>query len=990
MTRSRKTPLQPSDDRFYLEDIDHKKILRKFLQINSIKLERTKDSLKQRQLNFLQLLPMLFHINHPLLPGFVSSQCPSGIPRYNPDKDSIHCARRLAKSFEYKRRAYRQYDIHAIYFMGSTGTIAYSDKSDFDVWICYREDLTELELKELQLKADRITHWCNEFQLEVNFFLMNTDHFREGRIDKLSSESSGTTQHMLLLEEFYRTSILLAGRYPIWWLVPPQLEQDYDDYVENLTHKRLINQHDFLNFGSIYNIPAEEFYGATLWHIYKGIDSPYKSILKLLLMECYAKEHPNIDLLSIRFKRSIYNNDKIDPDKLDPYIMMMDKITEHLLNEDSLNRLELARQCLYLKVNQSLSQLKNASSNEWRQKIMHELVASWNWKQVKLIQMDGRSHWKIDDVSEEHKNIIDALTYSYRKLSDFFRYQNQDIRISKRDLHILGRKLYAAFEKKAGKIEVISHDEEIDLNETHLSLYPISQEHTEQKKKKITDQGWSLYVGAITSLNSKTPEPIKKSTHLLKLLCWGYFNRLITQHTSFVLSNDITTLNIREIKQIIEALSQTFPDSSPGYASMEALVKPAQLDLNILFLNIGVDPFLTKHSKGTQIATNKTDTLSYGSFHENLLLTIDQVYLTTWREIMTQHFESEQGLIDCLCQFLKWNHEPESSLNPSIPKRPTMVCCFSSVRGESISRRINQLFNDVINAFYGRDNAFTTRFLLSIEDSYYFIWQDDTGPKYQKIPDKKELIRELSYPLPKFSKLIIDQESNDNEILKMIYQKNKENYIQLFYQNHRKTADIYIIDERGSLYHQTTAIESNDIHINHFILFLDSVINRLSFSSHFDTYFDEGDETSLIIPLDELDDNDSTIELKMEVFEIQKQAPGKFKLSEQFSRLQSMPVQFFKIQVIADVNKDGSRRYNIFANNKEFSSFEFGHDVYSKVAEEVVKTRRNNQRYPIYITDIDLSQELRDAESNNGLQITQLLKFKHEIERRLNQAIKNL
>ena len=981
MTSSKKTSLLTSDDRFYIDDLDHKKILRKFLQINNIKLERTQDSLKPRQLNFFQLLPLLFHINHPLLPGYVSSQCPSGIPRYNPDKDSIHCARRLAKSFEYKRRAYRQYDIHAIYFMGSTGTIAYSDKSDFDVWICHREDLTELELNELQLKTQRITEWCEEFNLEVNFFLINTEYFRMGKIDKLSSESSGTTQHMLLLEEFYRTSILMAGRYPVWWLVPPKFEQEYDAYVDNLTHKRLVDPHDFLNFGSIYNIPAEEFYGATLWHIYKGIDSPYKSILKLLLMECYAKEHPHIDLLSMRFKRSVYGQDKPDADKLDPYLMMIDKITEHLIDEDSLKRLELARQCLYLKVNESVSQLKRNSSNEWRNNIMQELVNSWHWKHVKLKQLEDRSHWRIEDVSEEHKNIIEALTYSYRKLSDFFRYQNRDIRISKRDLHILGRKLYAAFEKKAGKIEVIGHDKEIDLYESHISLHPLEQQDR-QPNSNISEQGWAMYVGAINTVDGKTPAPVKKSTHLLKLLCWGYFNRLITHHTNFVLNNDIHTLNTREIRQIIDTLYQIFPDASPGYASMEALVKPAQLDLNILFLNIGVDPFQIHHAKGTQIATNKTDALSYGSFQENLLMTIDQVYLTTWREVMTQHFEAELGLIECLCQYLKWNHETESSYGPAIPRRPTMVCCFSSVRAESISRRISQLFNDVINAFYGKAKEFSTRFLLSIQSSFYLLWQDETGPKYLKIPDQKELLRELSYPLPKFSKLVIDQESSDNSILKLIYSQNKENHVQLFYQNHRKSADIYIIDERGSLYYQNTNIEQNDIHINHFILFLDSVINRLSFSSHFDTYLD--DDNSLIIPADELDD--PATDIYLEVFEIQKQQ-GTLILDEQFSRLQSMPVQFFKIQVIADVNNDGSRRYQIFANDKEFSSYEHGQDIYRKVAEEVVSTRRNHQRYPIYITDIDLSQELRDAESNNGLQITQLLKFKQEIERRLNQAI---
>ena len=173
-------------DKFYIEDLNHKKILRKFLRLNSLKLDRTKDSLKPRQVEFLQLLPLLFHINHPSLPGFVSTQCPAGIAKYNPDKDSIRCARKISKLFEYKRRAYRQYDIHALYFMGSTGTIAYSEKSDFDLWICHREDLSNLELKELQQKAKRISKWCLDFNLEVNFFLVHTEHFRQGKIEKLS------------------------------------------------------------------------------------------------------------------------------------------------------------------------------------------------------------------------------------------------------------------------------------------------------------------------------------------------------------------------------------------------------------------------------------------------------------------------------------------------------------------------------------------------------------------------------------------------------------------------------------------------------------------------------------------------------------------------------------------------------------------------------------------------------------------------------------
>lgn len=1000
MTHRTKTFTRYNTDKFYLENLDHKKILRKFLQLNSLKLQRTKDALKQRQVDFLQLLPLLFHINHPSLPGFVSTQCPAGIPKFNPDKDTLRCARKMTRSFKYKRRAYRQYDINALYLMGSTGTIAYSDKSDFDIWICHREDLSKLELKELQLKTERLSQWCLEFNLEANFFLIHTDNFRQGKIDKLSSESSGTTQHSLLLEEFYRTSMLLTGRYPIWWLVPPQFESDYDEYVENITHKRLLNEYDFLNFGSINHILAEEFYGATLWHIYKGIDSPYKSILKLLLMECYAKEHPNIDLLCLQFKRIVYSEDKPDIDRLDPYIMMMEKITHHLIEEKSLARLDLARQCLYLKVNESLTMLSSASSHEWRQKIMRNLVSQWQWSQQALVLLDDRNNWKIEEVTKEHKNIIEALTYSYRKLSDFFRYQNNNIRISKRDLHILGRKLYAAFEKKAGKIEIINYDNQIDLHESHASLYPISYEQLNDKQYTLSnkvlsdkDIGWAFYIGAINAIDKKTAVPVKKSTRLIKLICWAFFNQVINSQTSFILSEETQILNAHELKQIIEALEHVFPEAKPGHASMEDLVKPAQLCSNILFLNVGVDPFLCHHANGTQIVTKHTHALNYGSIHENLLITIDQVFLTSWREVITQHFEGENGLLECLCHYLKWNHE--ATQKTSIPKRPTLVCCFSSVRSEAISRCINELFNNVLNAFHGKKSNLNTRYLFAVKESFYMIWQEETGPKYQKIPDQKELLRELAYPLPSFNSLKIDPAFSEFKVLRLIFSRNKENCIQLFYQNYKKTADIYIIDERGSLYYQSTHIEKNNIHINHFVLFLDSVVNRLSYSlSYFENTLDKtlGSEfdDSLISSLADIDSYESDIDLQLEVFEIQKQSPGQLTLDEQFSKLQSMPAQFFRIQVIADLNKDGSRCYIIYANEKEFNSFEYGRDVYKKVAEEVISSRHGRQHYPIYITDIDLSPALKEAESSHGIQATQLLKFKQEIEYRLNQAVKKL
>ncbi|MCU7837356.1 MAG: class I adenylate cyclase [gamma proteobacterium symbiont of Taylorina sp.] len=1000
------------DQKFNLENFNQKKILQKFLKVNDIRLQRTQDAVSRRQAEFLQVLPLLFHINHPLLPGFVSSQCPTGISQYHPDNETLLCARRLSKSFEHKNRAYQRYDIHALYMMGSTGTIAYSDKSDFDIWLCHREDLNAIELKELNQKALNIAHWCKDFNLEVNFFLINTEHFRHGEIDELSSESSGSTQHNLLLEEFYRTSMLIAGRYPLWWIVPPQYEKNYDEYIQHIIHQRHINENNYLNFGSMANVPAEEFYGATLWHIYKGIDSPYKSILKLLLMESYAKEYPDINLLSLSYKKIIYQQDKPDINQLDPYIMLINKITKHLVEEESFKRLELARRCFYLKVNTPLSKVKTLITRKtlvpsWRQKIMSEMIENWSWEQHHILLLDERNHWKFDEFSKEHRDILDALTYSYRQLSDIFRYQKEDIRINKRDLHILGRKLYAAFEKKAGKIEIINHDKSIDLIEQHISLHPISIGHAKNTKKKLSTHkhGWSLYLGAVNQLKQSVT-PIKKSSHLLKLLSWAYFNQLISSRSNFILAQQIQVLTNNELKHIIQSLEHIFPDASLGYATINELIKPAQLGSNLLVLNIGIDPFLQKHLHGSQITTSRTDTLNFGAMHENLLMSIDQVFFTSWREVIHNHFKEENGLMECLCQYLKWNYNPKNKSARLI--LPTLICCYSSVRSEAISSRIKQLFNDVLNSFYHfhqtyiennktQKNRPVFRYLISVRESFYLLWHDDNGAKYQKISDHRELIRELSYPLNRFNSLIIDKQFSGSKVVSLIFEKNKENHVQLFYQNHNKTADIYIIDEWGGLYHQKVSIEKDSIHINHFMLFLDSIIKRICLNnSRCDLFQDVFDMTSTLTPDNmnefdnELDDDNSTTDMQLEVFEIVTKTPQNLLLKDKFSRLQGMPAHFFRIQVIADLDDKGKRLYIIYANDKEFSSFEYGQKLYKKVAEEIVCTRQNRQRYPIYITDIDLSETLIEAEGSQSIQITQLLKFKYEIERRLNQAIKNL
>ncbi|MFT5391155.1 MAG: adenylate cyclase class 1, partial [Gammaproteobacteria bacterium] len=447
--------LEPATETIVLDARDLKTIRERFRQINNERLKRVVAALHGPQRDFLSLLPLLFHTNHPMLPGFAGKSVPFGLAEYAPTNSTLNAARRLTRSFEFKRRAGRSVDILALYLMGSSGTVAYSRKSDFDVWVCHRDELSAEAVGELTRKTDAIAQWAETLGLEVHFFNLSAKAFGAGKDEALSSESSGSAQHYLLLDEFYRTALLVSGRYPAWWLVPPQYERQYHAVVETIRERRLCGDNEFIDFGTVSELPASEFVGAALWQLTKAIESPHKSLLKIMLIEAYASEFPDPDLLSNRFKRAVYDGER-SLNRLDPYAVFVQKVEDYLRVAHDDDRLELARQCFYLKVNVPLSKATARATTDWRVELVQEVVDEWDWDDEKIAKLDNRSSWRIGEVMDERNAMVRALIHAYKFIARFSRKQSETQGVSERDMTILGRKLFAAFEQKAGKINIVN------------------------------------------------------------------------------------------------------------------------------------------------------------------------------------------------------------------------------------------------------------------------------------------------------------------------------------------------------------------------------------------------------------------------------------------------------------------------------------------------------------------------------------------------------
>ena len=79
-----------------------KQVRDRFMQVNADKLSKTYAGLAPKQQDILLVVPLLFHVNHPLMPGYVAREVPSGVYGYEPDKQTISVAKSFSQTFKFK------------------------------------------------------------------------------------------------------------------------------------------------------------------------------------------------------------------------------------------------------------------------------------------------------------------------------------------------------------------------------------------------------------------------------------------------------------------------------------------------------------------------------------------------------------------------------------------------------------------------------------------------------------------------------------------------------------------------------------------------------------------------------------------------------------------------------------------------------------------------------------------------------------------------
>lgn len=917
-------------------ELDRKQLLlirKRFLQLNRDRLDRLRSSARERERELIDLLPLLFHVNHPLLPGWVDTDVPCSLSDYTPSQTALLAARRVARGFHYEKRASLKRDLQALYLMGSTGTIGHSGESDLDVWLIYRDDLPADGVSRLQDKAARITAHAAREGVLLHVYPMTAAAVRAGEFGPLSTEHSGSTQHALLLDEFYRSALLLGGRLPLWWLVPPEQHERYQEHAERLLTQRYIKSSDVVDFGNVAQIPPAEFFSAALWQLNKAIDSPYKSVLKLALMESYAQQ-PAPPPLSLQFKQRVYQN-RLGHDDIDPYLLVYQAVEDHLLRQGRLDRLDLIRRSFYLKTGERLSQ--PITHPDWRRPLLQQRVQSWGWPRQKLQELDQRRQWKLERVQTERKQLVQELVASFRALSAFARQESDLARSRQDELTVLGRKLFAMLEKRAGKIERLDIGIAPDLQEAALTL------------RAESPYQFSLLRGRHDSSSADSATVLKRSHQPLELLAWAEVNGLLTRRTRLALLPGDTGLRLVEIEAAARALLELLPQPLPP-PDDDDLRQNVELRRAILIINLGIDPMAERTRQGLQLVSSQTDALAYGALREQLVQQVDLVWLNSWGEVQFASFNDNEALPQALLALHQ--HIGSQQLTPLLN-----VHCFSPHRAESISRRVTEVVDEFCGPVRRAAQSSPVRYVLRLGQGFRQFRLDEQHAEVIACDDFSDLLRELATPLPPACELRFEAQAISDVPLHLIYGQRRQGAVQIFFRAETDRIDVYLLDEADALAVAQQPLSSVELLLKPWYLFLTSVAER----------------QQTLKGLPPLPDP--------ELFEMMPARAGEPAWLRRHALPDSLHQQaFFAISASARIEQQELQDLELQCAGKEYSALMQGDDFLRVVARDILHQRRTLGRYPIYVTDLTLTP-LPEAAST-----ALFVRYKLQLEDQLNRA----
>lgn len=719
-------------------------------QLEKLRIQRALHNSSDAFRQIFSLLPSLLHFNHPDLVGYTEN-VPCGIFQFQPDAiQQIYLTDFIHSPFP----ANQACAFDALYVMGSIGSVTQNGLSDMDLWICHSHSFSSEQRSLIEQKLDKIKHWAKKQGVELSFYLMNPDEFRLQKYNsEVTTEHSGSAQHYVLLDEFYRSAIRLAGKRILWLHI---LEQGnhYRHFVDKAICEGIIDPTEWIDFGDFSTLPLGEYFGASLWQLYKGIENPYKSAIKILLLESYAETYPETHLISKQFKQHLLTTNQ--PYHFDPYLAMLERVTAYLENRGELKRLECLRYCFYVKA-------MDGQGDEWKRQRLRELATSWGWSDSDCLVLENKANWKIKQAMRHQQMLVEQLLQSYRNLINFARKFHIEPSIMPQDTDILMRKLYSVFEELPGKVTLINEKIAQNLEEPEVTFIEVVEHNGSTKA------GWYLVNHApLTPYDSKK-RYVQYQKSLNKLVAWAYFNGVVTANTRLNIVSQ--RVSLQRLRHFIADLRLSFPAKSP-IMSDDDLYHPNEIRNLVVSVNLTQDP---TQKLGSRQELSQIDLFNLSSSQQGIIGSISVIYRNMWNEIITQHIEGNDSILKALKLI------SNKIYRSSAPPQSVKVFCYSAKLTNELQKFVMGLVNRCISVQTGTVSQKYSHTFKLAGKKWQLVFKQ--GVEIQALADDES-----------------DNISNTPKVPTQIYNFASEGFLQFFFEdNDNGSFNVYVLDKQNKV-----------------------------------------------------------------------------------------------------------------------------------------------------------------------------------------------
>ena len=564
----------------------------------------------------------------------------------------------------------------------------------------------------------------------------------------------------MLKDEFFRSSIIIAGKIPFWWVLPRFVR---DNEYEKLYHEIPEQQRGlFIDLGNLYEISKDDFLGAALFQIIKSLGNPFKSIIKIGVLEKYLFGPDDSPLLSQKVKSFIQRGD-FDNKILDSYILMFEEVYDYyesVLEDKTL--LKMLRQNLYLKIDPQLSKyaaIRNSQNLPYKVMVMFKYVKEWEWSGKEIQELDNFDNWDYNRIMAFWNLVKKFMLLSYQKIAVQLPTMNLEQKISDSDFKLLSRKIKTHFSSEDNKI-----DHYITFKDTPYE----SIIYIEPSDKSIDTHEWRLYKRNTELTDQFATTTLKTDPSLIKLLAWTGINQIFNPTFSRLkIQSGYSRINQNHVVDLLTKISSLFSGKGISLRN-DYFLHPAFNLVNMVIINFNME-------------------------NADAITNIHYIYRTSWGESYIEEYHSENDLINILNRVL---------MDGLKQKRPfeEYIVIDTPEPFKRMYKDIERLFRQAYEFIMSGDDRSSLRLVSQLGNQYILINRDRNSLSIKPYANYIQFLTANSLTPRNRISYSFYGDNIHVQILTEIYGLKRPKTLTVVYLEQGGLLFIYVINETGNIF----------------------------------------------------------------------------------------------------------------------------------------------------------------------------------------------